>query len=234
VRCIVTAGPTFEPLDEVRRLTNFSSGRLGTELANYLSAHGHQVTLMVGAQAVWAGPRRVERVVVFTTTDDLRRKLEALNGDRVGAVFHAAAVSDYAFGKIWRRGPSGRLARLRAGKIRSREGVLLAELCPTPKLISYLRGWFPQACLVGWKYEVDGNREQALARARLQIVENRTDGCVANGPACGRGFALVTKEGRLLRLKGPLPLFAALEDLLHRVPASRWDGQCGSGRRNHA
>ena len=38
MNCIVTAGPTFEPLDDVRRLTNFSTGRLGTELANFLAA----------------------------------------------------------------------------------------------------------------------------------------------------------------------------------------------------
>ena len=41
MNCVVTAGPTYEPLDEVRRLTNFSTGRLGTELANTLTRHGH-------------------------------------------------------------------------------------------------------------------------------------------------------------------------------------------------
>jgi phosphopantothenate---cysteine ligase (CTP) len=45
---VVTAGPTFEPLDEVRRLTNFSSGKLGSQLADYLVAHGHQVILLYG------------------------------------------------------------------------------------------------------------------------------------------------------------------------------------------
>jgi phosphopantothenoylcysteine decarboxylase/phosphopantothenate--cysteine ligase len=41
MNCIVTAGPTYEPLDDVRRLTNFSTGRLGTELANFLAARVH-------------------------------------------------------------------------------------------------------------------------------------------------------------------------------------------------
>ena len=50
MRCIVTAGPTFEPLDEVRRLTNFSTGRLGTELANFLQAAGGDVSLLLGEQ----------------------------------------------------------------------------------------------------------------------------------------------------------------------------------------
>jgi len=41
MRCIVTAGPTYEPLDKVRRLTNFSSGRLGSELGDFLTDRGH-------------------------------------------------------------------------------------------------------------------------------------------------------------------------------------------------
>ena len=55
MNCIVTAGPTFEPLDDVRRLTNFSTGRLGTELANFLAARGHKVTLLIGETATYAG-----------------------------------------------------------------------------------------------------------------------------------------------------------------------------------
>ena len=51
MNCIVTAGPTFEPLDDVRRLTNFSTGKLGTELANFLTARGHKVTLLIGESA---------------------------------------------------------------------------------------------------------------------------------------------------------------------------------------
>ena len=62
MNCIVTAGPTYQPLDDVRRLTNFSTGRLGTELANFLAARGHQVTLLVGEQASYSGERRAQQV----------------------------------------------------------------------------------------------------------------------------------------------------------------------------
>ena len=67
MNCIVTAGPTYENLDNVRRLTNFSTGRLGTELANFLAARGHDVTLLIGEQATYAGERRAQRVELFTT-----------------------------------------------------------------------------------------------------------------------------------------------------------------------
>ena len=56
----------------------------------------------------------------FTTTDDLRSRLEALSSPDVGAVFHAAAVSDFTFGKIWERDRSGKLQEIHAAKIPSR------------------------------------------------------------------------------------------------------------------
>ena len=103
MHCIVTAGPTYEPLDEVRRLTNFSTGRLGSELVNFLAARGHDVTLLIGEQATWRGERHARRVETFTTTANLRDRLQALASQAVGAVFHAAAVSDFTFGKVWCR-----------------------------------------------------------------------------------------------------------------------------------
>jgi phosphopantothenate---cysteine ligase (CTP) len=213
MQCLVTAGPTFEPLDEVRRLTNFSTGRLGTELANQLADRGHHVRLLLSRQATWPGPRRASRLEFFTTTADLARRIERRAGGRVEAVFHAAAVSDFAFGKVWARSAAGRLRRVRGGKISTRQGGLLAELWPAPKIIARLRRWFPKACLVGWKYEVSGDRARAVARARQQLEEHGLQACVANGPAYGRGFGLVLKEGRTVHLPGKRSLFAALERL---------------------
>src|SRR5437763_11550261 len=128
MNCIVTAGPTYEPLDEVRRLINFSTGRLGSELANHLANHGHQVTLLLGQQATWRDQSQAGEIITFTTTADLRARLHGLATEPVQAVFHAAAVSDFAFGKIWQRLPSGELVEVAAGKIPSRQGTLLAEL----------------------------------------------------------------------------------------------------------
>ena len=216
MRCIVTAGPTFEPLDQVRRLTNFSTGRLGSDLADHLAAAGHEVMLLRGVQATWTRDHAVCRVETFTTTADLTEKLRALGGATIGAVFHAAAVSDFTFGTLWRRSADGQLSPVTAGKVPTREGVLLAELKPTPKVIARLRDWFPRARLVGWKYEVDGGRPEALRVARAQIAECRTDACVANGPAYGPGFALVQPGQADQYLVDPATLYSALAELLVR------------------
>lgn len=211
MNCIVTAGPTFEPLDDVRRLTNFSTGRLGTELANFLTARGHRVTLLIGESATYKGECRAQSVKSFSSTKDLRAKLKFFSGKKVDAIFHAAAVSDFAFGKIFAEQSPGNFAALRPSKKNStRGGNLLAELVPTPKIIAELRGWFPQAKIVGWKFEADGGRAKALRAAKKQIADCATDFCVANGPAYGNGFNLVTARGQK-HFPDAASLFVALE-----------------------
>ena len=135
MQCVVTAGPTCEPLDEVRRLTNFSTGELGTELANFLTGQGHEVVLLLGHYAIYRGEPKVRSVETFTTTADLRARLQDLSAQGVGAVFHAAAVSDFSFGNLWARSAEGELTAVKSGKVSTRRGTLLAELVPTPKIV---------------------------------------------------------------------------------------------------
>ena len=168
------------------------------------------MTLLLSQQATCADPARVQRVERFTTTASLQDLLRSLAGPTVQTVFHAAAVSDFAFGRIWVNPPDADPREVRSGKISTREGTLLAELKPTPKLISQLRTWFTQAQIVGWKYEVDGGRESVLAKARAQIVECQTHGCVANGPAYGSGFGLVRTTGEWTHLPDHVALYEAL------------------------
>ena len=214
MNCIVTAGPTFEPLDDVRRLTNFSTGRLGTELANFLAARGHKVVLLIGDTATHRGERLAQRVETFSTTADLHAKLKSFSGKKVDAIFHAAAVSDFTFGKIFAPNESGKMAEIKAGKkISTKLGKLFVELLPTPKILAELREWFPKAKITGWKFETDGSRADVIAAARNQISDCSTDLCVVNGPAYGEGFGLVQSKGEAAHLASPPVLFDVLEKL---------------------
>src|SRR5512143_2893674 len=100
MKCLVTAGPTYEDLDAVRRLTNFSTGRLGSELANFLVDRGHEVILLLGPYATCRARQRAQRLVAFTSGADLQARLAALADPSIQAVFHAAAVCDFTFGKV--------------------------------------------------------------------------------------------------------------------------------------
>ncbi len=204
---MVTSGPTCEPLDQVRCLTNRSTGRTGTLLANHLAGLGAEVVHLYSASSSWSGPRLSRRCLPFGTADDLLGLFQSLDPEEVRAVFHAAAVGDFRFVRIGDR-PSGQ------GKIASRQGILRAELAPTAKILPQLRGLFPRAWLVGWKYEVEGDRRSAVERARRQLEECATDLSVANGPAYGEGCALVGPGGEEIHLPEGRDLRMALASRL--------------------
>ena len=216
MNCIVTAGPTYQPIDDVRRLTNFSTGRLGTELAAFLAAKGHSVTLLTGYYSIFRDVKAAQKIIEFSTPADLLSQLQSLTDWSVDAVFHAAAVGDFEFGKVWIRLPAGDLKELSAKKIPSRQDGLLVELTPTLKIISRLRQIFPKALIVGWKFETDGDLATALKTGRRQISENRTDACVLNGPAYGDGYGVLTLEGDCEHQPTSDALFQTLEQRLAR------------------
>lgn len=180
MRVVVTCGPSFEPIDRVRRITNFSTGELGTLLANALARAGHEVVCCRGVSATCAIPLVDVETITFTTNDDLLEALRAQRGSDVGAVFHVAALADFRVKKIV--GAEGE------AKFSSRAGEITITLAPATKLIGELRPIFPAAKIVGWKYELDGTRDEAIAKARAQLVTNASDACVVNGAAYGDGF----------------------------------------------
>lgn len=197
LQCIVTCGPTYEPLDQVRRLTNFSTGKLGVQLSNYLVKHGAKVTLLKSEAATFPGRSQAHQLLPFNTTENLGAILKSLSSAKPFVIFHAAAVSDFAFGRVFTRSTNGKLLPVQAGKFTTRYDALLAELIPTPKILPRLRRWFPAAKIIGWKYETDGNRDDVIAKGRAQLREARSDAVVLNGPAYGTGYGLLSADNLL-------------------------------------
>jgi phosphopantothenoylcysteine decarboxylase/phosphopantothenate--cysteine ligase len=145
----------------------------------------------------------------------LRDKLKTLSAKKVDGIFHAAAVSDFSFGRIFEPNEAGKLSEIKGEKkISTRRGKLLVEMVPTPKILSELRGWFPKTKIVGWKFEADGKRADAVAAGQAQLTECATDLCVVNGPAYGEGFGLVGSKGAPAHMANPPVLFDVLEKFL--------------------
>lgn len=187
MKCIVTCGPAYEPIDGARRLTNFSTGHLGAVLCDALADQGWKVVCLRGEGATAPPPQRAWKVLSFSTNEDLLHKLEALaSRGRYDAVLHAAALCDFKPGKI--TNAQGR--RLKSAKYSTRQGSLFMELQPALKVLPLLPNLFPKARIVGWKYELVGGRKTALAKAWQQLSDCGTHACVLNGAAYGRGFAL--------------------------------------------
>jgi len=205
MRVVITCGPALAPIDEVRRITNFSTGELGVLLANAFAVAGHEVVCFKGEAATT--PLAVIDGVeahTFSTNDDLAGKLAAVGG--AAAVFHAAALCDYEVASV--RDEYGEI--LSAKKIPSRAGELNLVLRPARKVLPELPAMFPGARIVGWKYELNGALADALHAGAHQLEDCGTDFCVVNGAAYGEGFGLLDREGRVRHFAGKAELCAGL------------------------
>jgi len=213
VTVILTCGPAWEPVDGMRRLTNASSGRLGAVLADALAAAGHRVLVCRGDAATAAPPQAAAEVLPFGTNDDLARLLPRLAGrEPVHAVLHAAALCDFRVARVVAAAGDD----LRSAKIPSRSGSIRLELEPATKILPRLREGFPTAWIAGWKYELVGSRDDALAAAWRQLAECGTPACVLNGAAWGEGFGLCEAPHQVTPCADAAELAAVLADRLCR------------------
>ena len=162
VRVLVTAGPTREPLDPVRFISNRSSGRMGYALASTAARRGATVALVTGPTAL-PEPAGCEVVRVETAAQMYEEVLRRLPGCQV--LIAAAAVADYAPASPGR------------SKIKKTARPLSVRLRPTPDILAECgkrrkRGQL----LVGFAAET----EDLLARARKKLAAKKLDFIVAN------------------------------------------------------
>lgn len=186
VHCVVTAGPTREPLDPVRFLSNHSSGRQGYAIAGALAEQGARVTLVSGPVSLTA-PRRVDVVKVETARQMLKAVEEALPADVFVSV---AAVAD------WRpaRAATKKLKIKGAGS--SAPSMELAENPDILRTISNKRKRRP-GLVIGFAAETNDVEEHAEAKLKRKscdwIVANDVSGDVMGGAE--NEVALVTRDG---------------------------------------
>ncbi len=151
-RVVVTAGPTREPIDAVRYLSNESSGRMGFAIAEAAARAGHAVTLVAGPVSL-PTPRGVRRVDVETAREMLRATRAAFRD--ADALFMCAAVADW------------RPRRRRAGKWRKEEVLgetATLELVRNPDILATLARARRGRLVVGFALETGGGLARALAK----------------------------------------------------------------------
>ncbi|MDX1952492.1 MAG: phosphopantothenoylcysteine decarboxylase [Verrucomicrobiota bacterium] len=216
---VITCGPAHEPIDQVRRITNFSTGRLGVYISNRFARQGWMVTCFKGEGATC--PDKLSeaiRQIWFSTNESLSEKMRSeVVGEEVAFCFHAAALCDYRVRQV----VDGTGTPLNQPKLSSRAGELTIHLEPAAKILPHIKEWFPNACLVGWKYELNGNRADAISKGRAQIEESNSDACVVNGAAYGAGFGFLEKSGKIQHLETMGELGEFLTGYVTQVSALR-------------
>ncbi len=181
---LVTAGPTREPLDPVRYLSNRSSGKMGYALAEAAAARGARVILVSGPTALPL-PRGVDVVHVETAQemhDAVLAKLEA-----VTVVIKAAAVADY------------RPKQVAGRKLKKDETVPEVTLESTPDILAEVGKRKGRRILVGFAAET----EDLVANARKKLQRKNLDLMVANDVSQpGAGFDSDTNVVKILDARG--------------------------------
>ncbi len=205
---LITAGPTWEPVDAVRYLGNRSSGRLGLALADEAARRGHPVTLLLGPVALPPPASPKCGVHRFETASELQNLLkEHWPGHEV--LIMAAAVADY------------RPAHARPGeKIRRREDRLTLELEPVPDVLADLASHTrPDQRVIGFALEPE---HEMLESARRKLQRKGLHAIVANPLSTMNALEIrgmvVLADGRVLDPGNTLPKDAFAEWLLDQLP----------------
>ncbi len=187
VPVVVTAGPTREPLDPVRVLTNRSSGKMGFAVAEALTGLGAQVTLIAGPVAV-ATPAGVHRVDVETAEEMYRAALKAAKPAKI--FVGAAAVADYRPVKSARQ------------KIKKKTAALSIPMERTKDILAAVRQKHRSLFMVGFAAET----EKLEANARAKLAGKKLDLVAANLVGNGRAFDRDDNELHVYWNKGGVAL----------------------------
>ncbi len=169
-RILVTAGPTTEPIDPVRCITNRSSGKMGYAIAKMARRRGAEVILVSGITPI-APPRSDIRVINVVTAEEMRTAVMAEQA-RCSVIIKAAAVADYRCGSE------------SCGKIKKKDGEneLTLTLRKNPDILAELGKIRGDRVLVGFAAETENVVENAFRK----LKKKQLDLIVAND---------VTKEG---------------------------------------
>ena len=166
---LVTAGPTREPIDPVRYISNRSSGKMGYALASAAAAQGANVILVSGP-VVLGEPAGVE-VVHVQTAEEMHDATHARMGD-VDIFIGAAAVADY------------RPSAVSDQKIKKNEETMQIELTRCEDILASVASLESAPFTVGFAAETENVRDYALGK----LDKKRLDMIVANRVGEGIGF----------------------------------------------
>jgi len=185
MKFLITAGPTREHLDDVRFLSNASSGRMGYAIARAAARAGHQVHLVSGPVAL--PPPAGVRLIRVTSTGQMYRACAKLF-PKVDCLIGAAAPTDYT---------PFRKAR---GKAKKSPGIRTVRLKPTVDILATLGARKKRQVIIAFALEV----QNPLAGARRKLIKKNADAILLNAPdamgAARSSGLIITRAGASLPL----------------------------------
>ena len=184
MKVLITSGPTWVKLDEVRIISNQSTGEMGRLIAKVFEENGAKVTLIEGPVREAYKTKRV-KILKYSFFEELTKTLKQECRKQYDVVIHAAAVSDFKPASFFK------------GKISSKSAVNL-KLIPTEKIINLIKKLSPKTILIGFKLEpnISINNIKRITKSLFQ--ESHCDLVVANSINKGYTGFIIDSDGKIL------------------------------------
>lgn len=192
-KIMVTAGPTIEPMDPMRVITNLGTGKMGLALARTAALRGAHVTLVCNP-SVRTGDLHLGKVMLASTAAAQKSAiLSELKSGKYDALIMAGSPADFAPEKA-------------AGKKISSKEPFTLRLKPTEKIIDFVKKALPSTFLVIFKAEGGLSEKELAEKAFDRLEESGADLVVANEVAIAgkpEGEALIIdKAGKARKILG--------------------------------
>ena len=195
-KVIITSGGTSEKIDNVRKITNSSTGKLALTIANYLLQKNENIFIyyVCSKNSLRPNHNRV-KVIEIEGTIDLKNTVEKLlTSEHIDYFIHSMAVSDYMTDYVTTidrikenikkyediDDAFKNIRTINGNKISSYEDNLVILLKPTPKVISIIKELSPNTFLVGFKLLDGVSKEKLISVAKKLRDKNNCDLVVCN------------------------------------------------------
>ena len=195
-KVIITSGGISEKIDNVRKITNSSSGKLGMTIANHLLDENEDIIIyyLCSSKSLKPSDKRAN-IIEVNGTLDLKDKIEnLLKNEKIDCFIHSMAVADYMTDYVTTIDRIKKSIKqnndlddafknieiIKANKISSQEDNSVIVLKPTPKIISIIKDLSPKTYLVGFKLLDGVSMEELIDVAKKLRDKNKCDLVVAN------------------------------------------------------
>ena len=185
-KILITAGPTWVPIDKVRVISNIATGKTGILLANQAISLGAKVTLIIGPIGEINNLSKSVKIRQFFYFDQLDKLIkQELKEKKYDIVIHSAAVSDYKPKNFF------------YDKISSDIKNLSLDLESTVKIADKIKKYSSEIFLVIFKLELGITKNQMIERARKTMLEASADLAVANTISKGKYIAYIINKDKI-------------------------------------